>query len=192
MGWTKEEEDTLIKICSKHPSIRAAKDDITEALVHATSSWDRVSRKARRLAEDGRLRFADGTKIVEKKVQVDLSPELLDKLAIIELIYPGSTKEISNVPTIEKKNEIRAEISQKTGFKFDHSTILYEGHVVAWMFSSKAQLPGNTQELTKTLINALSAKTGSQEMYAKETIRKLTSNLTSEEAEAILNALDRN
>jgi hypothetical protein len=192
MAWTEEEETTLIKICSKHPSIRAAKDDIIEALVHATSSWDRVSRKARRLAEDGRLRFADGTKIVEKKVQVDLSPELLDKLAIIELIYPGSTREISNVPTIEKKNEIRAEISQKTGFKFDHSTILYGGHVVAWMFSSEAQLPGNTHELTKTLVNALSAKTGSQEMYARETIRKLTGNLPSEQAEAILNALDGN
>jgi hypothetical protein len=188
MSWTDDEVNTLIAICAKHPSISAAKSEIISKLVHETSTWERVSRKARRLKEEGKLKFSDGTVVIEKKVEAKLSSELLDKLALLELIYPGSTKELNNVPIKEKREEIKQEIQNIAGITFGYSTQLKPAQVAGFLFSKVSMLPSNTQEFDENMFHVLAANNKYFEQYARNIIFKLSAQLP--EKEAIRNALD--
>jgi hypothetical protein len=190
MSWTEEEVNTLIAICAKHPSITAAKPEIISKMVNENSTWERVSRKARRLKEEGKLKFSDGTVVIEKKVEAKLSPALLDKLALLELIYPGSTKELSNVPVKEKRDEIKQEIQNTANITFGYSTQLKPAQVVGFLLSKLVLMPSNTQEFDEAMFHVLANNSKYYEKYARNIIRKLSAQLP--EQKAILDALDGN
>lgn len=181
--WTDEELNRIHTICKKYESITDAKKDLIAAFPERT--WNSVGRKARYLNEQGKLEFSTSL-----NATTSISEELLDKIAILELLFPGCTKELDNVPVAQKAEQFKTSITKLTGFEFSFSQQLKPAHVVGLLLHRLASLPGNSHEITNESIQALGDNFKFYEAYAEQTISKLILSLPPSKQEALLNALD--
>jgi hypothetical protein len=181
--WTEEELNKIHTICKKYESITDAKKELLASFPER--NWNMVGRRARYLRDEGKLEFSTSL-----NATTSISEELLDKIAILELLFPGCTKELDNVPVTQKAEQFKASITKLTGFEFSFSQPLKPAHVVGLLLHRLASLPGNSHEMTNESVQALGNNFKFYEAYAKDTIRKLAAVLPLDKQQAILNALD--